>query len=105
MTVRFEIDAPDMRRHRVAVLDDNGAVLSPPSADIPVDLSVQSGNTIWVEASVPSSVRSRRAERDERRWKLRAASNAHTVLNVGREGKHGASGTRIEIRVDGAANR
>ena len=105
ITLRFQIVAPSMNRHRVSVWDDEGAMLSPPSADIPDDLSVVDGQTIWVEASVPGSVSSRRAERDERRWRLRAGADAHAVLNIGRRGKTGSKGTHIEIRVDGAAQR
>ena len=104
ITVRFEIDAPGTNRHRVSVWDDEGALLSPPSADLPLELAVHDGETIWVEASVPSSATgSKRANRDEKRWELRAASDAHAVLNVGRKGKNGFGGTLMEIRVDGAS--
>ena len=91
-----------MNRHRVTVWDDEGGLLSPPSADIPVDLSVHDGETFWVEASVPGPpTRRNRTVRDERRWELRAATDAQAVLNLGRKGK----GSHIEIRVNGAAQR
>jgi len=97
ITVRFELNAPSMNRHRVSVWDGDGALLSPPSADVPVDLSVVDGETFWVEASVPgAATRRNRAGRDERRWELRAANDAQAVLNVG------PKGGQIEIRVDGA---
>lgn len=100
ITVRFDIDAPTMNRHRVSVWDDEGALLSPPSADLPDELSVHDGDTFWVEASVPGRpTRNNRAGRDERRWALQAATDAQAVLNLGRKGSH------IEIRVDGAAQR
>jgi len=104
VTVHFEIDAPMTNRHRVSVWNDEGGVLVPSSAAIPDDLLVEDGDTIWVEASVPgSATRANRANRDERRWELRASSDAHAVLEIGRKGKNGATGTRMQIRVDGAA--
>ena len=106
VTVRFDLHAPGMNRHRVSVWADDGGLLSPPSAEIPVELSIEDGATIFVEASVPAQpTRARRSGRDERRWELRAASDAHAVLNLGRKGKNGNTGTAIEIRVDGAAQR
>ena len=104
VTVHLAIDAPQaMNRHRVSVWDENGLLLSGPTAEPTVDLSIRDGATIHVEASVPSTPkRNENGGRDEQRWELRAANDAHTVLNLGRKAKIG-QGTAIEIRVDGAA--
>ena len=103
ITVRFAIEAPTMNRHRVSVWNDDGSLLCPASADVPTDLSVEDGATIWVEASVPAKPTRLRPEgRAEGRWALRAASDAHAVLKLGQKGAYGAS-RAIEIRVDGAA--
>jgi hypothetical protein len=101
--VHFALDTvPGMNRHRVSVWNDNGTVLSEPSAECPADLAVPDGETIFVEASVPAAPkRNRPPARDEGRWELRANADAQAVLNLGRKSTNG-SGTAIEIRVDGA---
>jgi len=55
-----------------------------------------------VEASVPSTPDRNLPGRDERAWELRAAADAHRVLNLGKRAKNGR-GTAIEITVDGAS--
>jgi hypothetical protein len=103
ITLRFAIDPPRMSRHRVSVWSDEGALLRSPSSEVPENLEVADGETIWVEASVPGTpTRNTRPERDERRWELRADPDARAVLNIGRKGKNGASGTHLAITVDGA---
>jgi len=101
--VHFALDTvPGMNRHRVSVWNDNGTLLSGPSAESPADLSVGDGETIFVEASVPAEPkRNRPPGRAEGRWELRASADAQAILNLGRKRTNG-SGTAIEIRVDGA---
>lgn len=105
VNVFFAINAPQaMNRHRVSVWDDDGCRLSGPTAESTVEVSIGLGQTIHVEASVPSMPARKTpvARRDEGRWQLRAATDAHTVLNLGQERTVG-TGNAIEIRVDGAA--
>jgi hypothetical protein len=102
VNVHFAIDAPQhMNRHRITVRDDDGGLLTGPSAERIVDLTVRHGAMIHVEASVPAMPDCNLPERDERQWSLRAAADAHAVLNLGRRAKNGI-GTAIEITVDGA---
>ncbi|MBM3673068.1 MAG: hypothetical protein FJW86_12940 [Actinobacteria bacterium] len=101
--VRFAIDAPPhMNRHRLSVRDENGSLLSGPTAERSVDFVVRPGATLHVEASVPSTPDRNLPGRDERAWELRAAADAHRVLNLGKRAKNGR-GTAIEITVDGAS--
>jgi hypothetical protein len=104
--VHFALDTvPGMNRHRVSVYNDNGTLLSGPSAESPADLSVGDGETIFVEASVPAEPkRNHPPARDEGRWQLRASADARAVLNLGRKRTNG-SGTAIEIHVDGAEHQ
>jgi hypothetical protein len=103
VSVHIAIDAPQhMNRHRISIRDDNGGLLGGPSAERSLDLVARHGATLHVEASVPSLPGRNRPDRDERSWELRAAPDAHAVLNVGKKAKNGV-GTRIEITVDGAS--
>jgi len=103
VSVHFAINAPQhMHRHRLSVRDDDGGLLSGPTAERGVDLIVEHGATLHVEASVPSTPDRNLPGRDERTWQLRAAPDAHAVLNLGRKAKNG-QGTAIEITVDGAS--
>ena len=103
VSVHVAIDAPqNMHRHRISVRDDDGGLLSGPTAERTVDFVIRHGATIHVEASVPSTPDRNLPGRDERTWRLRAAADAHAVLNVGRKAKNG-KGTAIEITVDGAS--
>ncbi len=103
--VRFALaTVPGMSRHRVSVWNTDGGLLRSSSAEMPEDLEVHEGTTFFVEASVPLEPRrNQRSRRDERRWRLRAASDAQAVLTLGgTRGRqhHGYPG--VEIRVDGA---
>lgn len=101
--VHFAIDAPQqMNRHRISIRDGDGGLLSGPSAEKTVELVIRHGSTLHVEASVPSAPDRNLPGRDERTWELRAAADAHAVLNLGRKAKNG-KGTAIEITVDGAS--
>jgi hypothetical protein len=86
----------------LSVWDDEGALLSGPSAERTVDLVIRRGATFHVEASVPVQAKRNLPARDERRWALRAAADAHRVLQLGRVPKIGPS-TAIQITVDGAS--
>jgi hypothetical protein len=103
VNVHLAVEAPQhMNRHRISVRDDDGRLLSGPSAERTVDLTVRRGATIHVEASVPSRADRNLPGRDERHWRLRAATDAQVVLNLGRPAKNGV-GTAIAITVDGAS--
>lgn len=103
VSVHFAINAPQhMNRHRLSVRDEDGGLLSGPTAEKTVDFVIRQGATIHVEASVPATPDRNLPGRDERTWQLRAAADAHAVLNLGRKAKNG-TGTAIEITVDGAS--
>jgi hypothetical protein len=101
--VHFALNTvPSMSRHRVSVLNADGTLLSGPSAELPAELRVNDGATLYVEASIPAEARRNQAPaRDEGRWELRANADAHALLNLGRKRKTGAA-TTIQIQVDGA---
>jgi hypothetical protein len=105
VVVHFALDTvPGMSRHRVSVWDADGGLLCGPSAEIPDDVAVSEGTTLFVEASVPvETARNQTPKRDVKRWRLRACAEAHAVLTLGPGRTRGMKGIPgIEIRVDGA---
>jgi hypothetical protein len=102
LTVSFALQTvPEFNRHRISVWSPDGAELSPPSAQGPVDVTVGEGATFFVEASVPALPGRKGSTRQHVRWELRAARDASALLCLGSTPTYGPSGT-IEIRVEGA---
>jgi hypothetical protein len=105
VVVHFALQtAPGMSRHRIGVWNTDGGVLCSPSAQIPDPVEFDEGTTFILEASVPREPRPNKPRtRDERRWRLRAAPNSSTVLELGGTRGSGHRGfPGIEVRVDGA---
>lgn len=103
--VHFELGTvPGMSRHRISVWNDDGGLLAGPSAEIPEAVTVLEGSTLFVEASVPvETPRNKTPRRDEKRWRLRACTDASAVLTLGPGRKRGMKGIPgIEILVAGA---
>src|SRR5690349_15957973 len=100
--VTFGIQAAGMQRHRVSVSSPEGAVLRPSCTESPDALTVNDGETFFVEASVPALPRRNQPpSREERSWELRASADAEDVLKLGRAPRYGPS-SAIEIHIRGA---
>ena len=102
MIVTFGVRASGAQRHRVGVSSSEGAVLRAPCTEIPDGLTMNDGETFFIEASVPTLPgRNQLPSREERSWELRASASAEDVLKLGRSPRYGPS-SAIEIHIRGA---
>jgi hypothetical protein len=96
--VRLVFDTiPNMNRHRVKLVDSNGALLWLTGGPCPETMHFVSGDVLIAQASIPARPGAASTARTSGEWRLRAKRGGQAVLRLGAGKANG-----LELHVEGA---
>lgn len=100
--VRLVFDTvPSMDRHRVTILDSDGAVWWLTGGPCPETMRFASGDVLIAQASIAARPGAASTDRPSREWRLRVTRGGRAVLRLGtREPFRGFDG--LQLHVEGA---
>ena len=102
VNVRLVFDTvPSMGRHRVRVLDANGAVLWLTGGPCPDSMQFAPGDVLTAQVSIAAHRDAKSVERPSREWQLRVAHGGQALLRL--DAPHrSASFDGVQLQVEGA---
>ena len=102
VNVRLVFDTvPSMGRHRVRVLDANGAVLWLTGGPCPDSMQFAPGDVLTAQVSIAAHRDAKSMERPSREWQLRVAHGGQALLRL--DAPHrSASFDGVQLQVEGA---